>query len=251
MVTKLGRLDLCIDVKNAKTSFEFYKKLGMKLVEGNPNEGWSVMESGNLRLGLYQDMSNYGKGGGATVSLNFRGGDVENITKDIEALGYKFSKPFKAGKDGGGSSTVTDPNEVPVFFDTAPSEIGLLDKVTLDYAKTSSLGSCDVCFDTKKIAKTAKFYREIGFEDVEGDEKEGWVILGHANARIALFQGESNNLTINFRGANIIKLTDHLKNQGFKFETEYVVEDDGSKSSSLRDPDGYFIYFNTHPNELN
>jgi len=235
-------------LKNAKTSFDFYSQLGMDLVEGEAEEGWSVMEAGNLRLGLYQEMSKYDEGG-ASISLNFRGGDVESITSDIEALGYKFNKPFKAGKNGGGNSTVTDPNHISVFFDTSPAEIGLLDKVKLDYTKTSSLGSCDVCFDTKKISKTSKFYRDIGFEYVEGDEKEGWVILGHANARLALFQGDSNNLTINFRGADIIKLTDNLKEKGFKFETENVVEDDGSKSSSMRDPDGYYIYFNTHPNE--
>ncbi|OLS23040.1 MAG: hypothetical protein HeimC2_27800 [Candidatus Heimdallarchaeota archaeon LC_2] len=241
---KLGRLDLCIDIKNVKISYEFYKNMGYEMVEGNLEEGWGVMEIGNLRLGLYEGMSKYDEFGNK-ISLNFRGGKVKEITEEIIDHGYSFYKKFNEGKKGGGNSSIYDPNGVSLFFDTAPPEIDLLDRVQLNNITKSDLGLCDICFDVEDLLSTIKFYTDLGLSKIDGSEDEGWIILGQGNLRLSLYQGNGKDLTINFRDGNIKAITQRLKQNGLKFNTENIQEDDGTISSMMVDPDGYLIYFNS------
>lgn len=241
---KLGRLDLCIDIKNVKISYEFYKNMGYEMVEGNLEEGWGVMEIGNLRLGLYEGMSKYDEFGNK-ISLNFRGGNVKMITEEILEHGYSFYKNYKEGKEAGGNSSVYDPNGLSIFFDTAPKEIDLVSKVQLDNLTKSDLGLCDICFNVEDLPSTIKFYKDLGLSIIDGNEDEGWLIMGQGNLRLGLYKGKGNDLTINFREGDIESITERLKKTGLTFKTENIQEDDGTISSMLMDPDGYLIYFNS------
>lgn len=55
-------------------------------------------------------------------TLNFRGGNVEEIAATLEARGVAIGDGVKTSADGGESLLLTDPDDRPVFFDTAPAE---------------------------------------------------------------------------------------------------------------------------------
>lgn len=114
----LGWCDVCLRVKDVARSREFYEGLGFHAVEGSDAEGWAVVVHEAIRLGLYAREHV----GAERVTLNFRGGDVLAIAKELQARGFAFDVPPEAGPEGGGSATLKDPDGYPIFFDTAPGE---------------------------------------------------------------------------------------------------------------------------------
>lgn len=114
----LGWFDVCLKVKSAKTSREFYEKLGFHQVEGKDEEGWAVVTNGEARLGLYEEQ-HVGKD---ALTLNFRGGDVMANAKALQEKGLEFEMGPKEGKKGGGSAILRDPDGFSIFLDTAPGE---------------------------------------------------------------------------------------------------------------------------------
>lgn len=117
---KLGKFELCLSCEDLFNSINFYERLGFESIDGNPkDEGWAILKHANGIVALYTkgDM-NVSK----PMVLNFRGGDVERIVKELKSHGIMFTKDFKAGKNGGGSATLEDPDGNEIFFDTAPDE---------------------------------------------------------------------------------------------------------------------------------
>ncbi len=246
---QLGRFDLCLDIKDINKSYEFYKKMGFKEEEGNLEENWMVLSHGNLRLGLYQ-----GHIEDKSITLNFRGGNVGSITSRLKEMGYEFTKE-KSNDDGSGSAVLFDQDGYSIFFDTALPELDLIEEMNKNPEMFSledaelKLGITDVCLDVSNIAHSVDFFERLGLTPVNGNLDEGWVVLSHNNLRLALFKGEDNNLTINFRGGDVYEITEELKHRGFQFQNDAKEEEDGSVGSSLYDPDGYYIQFSTHPSE--
>lgn len=114
---KIGWCDFCLRVNDARISGEFYEKLGFVRVEGDDSEGWAVMVNGESRIGLFQPefMS-------TPISLNFRGGDVEEVCDHLVKQGVEFTKPCRVGKSGGASAELLDPDGHLIFLDCAPGE---------------------------------------------------------------------------------------------------------------------------------
>ncbi|MHA2249131.1 MAG: VOC family protein [Candidatus Kariarchaeaceae archaeon] len=125
---KLGRTDICLDVENLEKSLKFYLNLGLQEVEGKKEEGWVVVQQANLRLALYQKDPSSNKD---NLTINFRGGDVKQIANKLSEMGYQFTTLASESEDGSWGSTLYDPDEFFIFFDTHPSEKGLLDKLTI------------------------------------------------------------------------------------------------------------------------
>lgn len=75
----IGWCDVCLNVKSAAASREFYGFLGFRKVEGDDAEGWAVITNDDLRLGLFESryMDDH------PVTLNFRGGDVFDIARSL------------------------------------------------------------------------------------------------------------------------------------------------------------------------
>ena len=116
---QLGRVDICLDVKDVRKSFEFYSKMGFKQVEGNLEEGWAVLVHNNLRLGLYE-------GHIEEMMINFRGGDVFSITKALKEKGFTFEKDVRKEENGGAGATLRDPDGHLIYFNTYPHEKDIL-----------------------------------------------------------------------------------------------------------------------------
>ena len=117
---RLGRFELCLACINLDESIYFYERLGFDLIDGNPkDEGWAILKHSNGIVALYAKSDGHMN---KDMILNFRGGDVKVITSDLKKKGITFTKVYKAGKNGGGSATLEDPDCNEIFFDTAPVE---------------------------------------------------------------------------------------------------------------------------------
>jgi catechol 2,3-dioxygenase-like lactoylglutathione lyase family enzyme len=106
---------VCFNVRDVKLSSEFYAKLGFRVTAGSLADNWVVMESGSLKLGLYQ-------GHIESNLLNFRGGDVAAIARYLEAQGLNLRTPAQVEPDGSTGATIADPDGNVIYFNTAPGE---------------------------------------------------------------------------------------------------------------------------------
>jgi lactoylglutathione lyase len=112
-------------------------------------------------------------------------------------------------------------------------------------------GWLEVCLNVKDLEKSLAFYQKLDFEQVSGDPEEKWVVLANQyNTFIALYQGHIGKNLLNFRGGDIQKIADKLKDRGVALKSEVESEPDGSLGVTIEDPDGNILYFNTHPDEL-
>ncbi len=114
---ELGWCDICLRATNVKTSRAFYEKLGFRRVEGIDEEGWAVMTNGDQRLGLYEPQHT----GEPGITINFRGGDVLAIAKELQARGLAIEKgPIES--EHGCSAWLRDPDGYSIFLDTGKGE---------------------------------------------------------------------------------------------------------------------------------
>jgi catechol 2,3-dioxygenase-like lactoylglutathione lyase family enzyme len=246
-MVELGRLDLCLNIKDIHESVSFYKKMGLEEVEGDINENWLILTHGNLRLGLYHG---YGEG----ITLNFRGARINQIAQLLNEKGY-LTKKEVIKEDGCGSILLDDPDGYALFFDTSEEELDLIDEMKQHPGRFSlkgkkiKLGRTDICLDVQILERSIEFYKNLGLDELEGDLNEGFMILGHSNLRLGLFKGKSNEMTINFRGGDVFEVTKILKDKGFAFKDDAKENLEGGVSSTMFDPDGYFIFFDTSPEE--
>ena len=114
------------------------------------------------------------------------------------------------------------------------------------------LGWCDLCLRVQDVVQSRKFYESLGFRKVEGKDEEGWAVMAHDTIRLGLYQpkhmGEAI-LTLNFRGSHVGKVVEELTALGHQFEANPKINEDGSGSAFLKDPDGHMLFFDTFPGE--
>lgn len=106
------------------------------------------------------------------------------------------------------------------------------------------LGHLDICFSVKDIDQSFTFYKGLGFEQVDGNPKQGWVVLAKDATRIGLYSHNEPNM-LNFRGSNLNDVVAYLRSNGMPDVPDPEIESDGSAGFTLTDPDGNLIYFNT------
>lgn len=113
------------------------------------------------------------------------------------------------------------------------------------------LGWCDVCLRVSSALASRKFYGDLGFWRVEGDDDQGWAVVTNGDVRLGLFEKAfmSDAVTLNFRGGDVFDIAQELTGRGYRFESEPKAGSDGGGTAMLRDPDGYAITFDTAPGE--
>ena len=112
----LGRVDMCLNVKDIARSQEFYQKLGFREVEGDPDKHWLVIEKGRFRVGLFQGFI-------PQNTINFRGGHIKKIVGGLQAAGLEPYDVHFADGDGTGNAMLKDPDGNAIFFDTTAKEL--------------------------------------------------------------------------------------------------------------------------------
>ncbi len=111
----LGKFHLCLNVADLKRSLRFYETLGLTQVGGSPDEGWAVLEYGNLYLGLYEGHIGHNL-------LNFRGGDVFAVAASLKSRGVKMKAEAAREADGSDGAWLEDPDGNLIYFNTHPDE---------------------------------------------------------------------------------------------------------------------------------
>lgn len=114
--TYLGWLEVCLNVKSLKKSMEFYLKMGFEEAGGDVEEGWVVLEYEGYRIALYENII-------AENILNFRGGDVHAIAKELKARGFEMEIEADEEDDGSVGCVLRDPDGNQIYFNTHPDEL--------------------------------------------------------------------------------------------------------------------------------
>ena len=120
------------------------------------------------------------------------------------------------------------------------------------------LGAFSISLAVKDIEASKDFYEKLGFQVVEGDSSQNWLILRNSGHTVGLFQGmfEKNILTFNpgwdAEAQSIDSFTDvrelqrELKSKGVELVSEADEESKGPASFVAVDPDGNPILVDQH-----
>lgn len=118
----LGLFSLSLSVKDLAASKAFYELLGFKAVFGEADQGWLILDNGDIKIGLFHGMFeknsltfNPGWGPGATPLDDFE--DVRDIQKRLKTAGVEFVSEADETTAGPASCTLTDPDGNPVLLD--------------------------------------------------------------------------------------------------------------------------------------
>lgn len=121
-----------------------------------------------------------------------------------------------------------------------------------------NLGTFSISLAVKEIAASRSFYEVLGFEKVDGNQDQGWLILANGDTKIGLFQGmfETNILTFNpgwdqkgmptKDALDIREIQQILKQKGVPLVSEADEATSGPASFMLTDPDGNTILVDQH-----
>ena len=120
------------------------------------------------------------------------------------------------------------------------------------------LGAFSVSLSVKDIRLSFDFYSSLGFEKLDGDMDQRWLILRNGQTVIGLFEGmfDGNLLTFNpgwdQEGKNLDSFQDIrsikevLENKGLAILSPDLKTESGPGSFSVSDPDGNLILFDQH-----
>ena len=120
------------------------------------------------------------------------------------------------------------------------------------------LGAFSISLAVKDIESSKAFYEKFGFEVVDGDQAQNWLILRNSGHTIGLFQGmfEGNILTFNpgwddharplDSFTDVRDLQRRLKSTGIQFVSEADETTTGPASFVAQDPDGNTILVDQH-----
>lgn len=115
-----------------------------------------------------------------------------------------------------------------------------------------NLGWLDVCLRVESASKSRRFYEDLGFARVEGDDTEGWAVMVHGESRIGLYESQYMSdapVMLNFRGGDVEANVGELIARGHALSAPLVTTEQGGASAKLVDPDGYLIFLDTAPGE--
>lgn len=105
-----------------------------------------------------------------------------------------------------------------------------------------NLGNFSLSLSVKDLAKSQEFYEKLGFQKIDGNRDENWVLLDNGTLSIGLYQGHFDKNTLTFDSQNVRSLQKELKAKGLDFEAEADESSEGSCYAFLFDPDGNPIH---------
>lgn len=109
----------------------------------------------------------------------------------------------------------------------------------------TDLGCFSVSLAVKDIHKSLAFYEALGFEKLDGNLEQNWIILKNGEARIGLFQGMFDSDLLTFNPSNLRDIEAGLKEKGIAIDKP-TEGDDGPCHMTLTDPDGRTILLDQH-----
>lgn len=119
----------------------------------------------------------------------------------------------------------------------------------------ANLGTFSLSLNVNDIHASRQFYEAFGFEQLDGDVEQGWLILGAGEAKIGLFQGMFDTNIITFNPPDVRAIQRELEERGVTVELKGEMDgeadpargeaagESGPAHFTLADPDGNVLLF--------
>jgi len=119
---KLGAFSVSLNVKNIKTSKQFYENLGFKIFAGGMEKNYLIMKNENSLIGLFQGMFEgniltFNPGWDENAKNIERFEDVREIQRQLKTKGITIKPEADENTSGPASFMVTDPDGNVVLID--------------------------------------------------------------------------------------------------------------------------------------
>jgi catechol 2,3-dioxygenase-like lactoylglutathione lyase family enzyme len=119
---ELGNFSVSLAVKDIKASKAFYEKLDFKVVAGNLEQNWIVLQNGSARIGLFQGMFDkniltFNPGWSADKQTLTEFMDVRELQRTLKSRGLGLATEADEATDGPAHFTVTDPDGNTLLVD--------------------------------------------------------------------------------------------------------------------------------------
>lgn len=108
------------------------------------------------------------------------------------------------------------------------------------------LGAFSISLAVKDIKVSRAFYEKLGFEVIDGDETQNWLMLTSGTSKIGLFQGMFEKNTITLHPSDVRAIRRELKSKEIKLDLEADETTTDPAYIALTDPDGNPILLDQH-----
>jgi catechol 2,3-dioxygenase-like lactoylglutathione lyase family enzyme len=108
------------------------------------------------------------------------------------------------------------------------------------------LGTFSVSLAVDDIRASLAFYEKLGFEAVDGDVEQNWVILENGAAKIGLFQGMFDDNVITFNPPDVRSIQRSLEAAGVQLIDRADPDGTGPAHVTAIDPDGNPVLLDQH-----
>ncbi len=119
---KLGAFSVSLNVKDIKTSKQFYENLGFKVFAGGMEKNYLIMKNENSLIGLFQGMFEgniltFNPGWDENAKNIEKFEDVREIQKHLKNKNIKLTTEADENTSGPASLMVTDPDGNVILID--------------------------------------------------------------------------------------------------------------------------------------
>jgi catechol 2,3-dioxygenase-like lactoylglutathione lyase family enzyme len=105
----LGAFSISLAVKDLERSRTFYAALGFTRLDGDPAQGWLILQNGEAKIGLFQGMFD-------DNLITFNPADARAIQRAVKDAGYALEREAADG-DGPAHFVVKDPDGNTILVD--------------------------------------------------------------------------------------------------------------------------------------
>jgi catechol 2,3-dioxygenase-like lactoylglutathione lyase family enzyme len=123
---------------------------------------------------------------------------------------------------------------------------GTLLGMNLPQETDMDLGTFSISLTVADIAASRAFYEAMGFEAVDGNQDDNWLILRNGEAKIGLFQGMFDQNVVTFNPPDVRAVQRAMKAAGLEFVLEADETSTGPAHATLLDPDGNPVLLDQH-----
>jgi catechol 2,3-dioxygenase-like lactoylglutathione lyase family enzyme len=124
---RLGNFSVSLAVKDLAASRAFYEKLGFRVIHGEPEQNWLILQNETATIGLFQGMfekniltfnPGWDRNGATLPDYD----DVRELQRAMKSRGLALSAEADEATSGPASLMLVDPDGNPILVDQhAPS----------------------------------------------------------------------------------------------------------------------------------